>query len=157
MKVLDTFRFVIKYLPKLQSFDIEDCSFCYTTSLSLSSNSIQFYFSIYLPKLQSIETGVYSFSETTSLSLSSNSIQFYFSLYLPQLNQISLGNNSLSLTTSLSLQSTFALPPFQFQMFLSTMAIIPLFLMMMILKPSTSSPPLPSPPIKVFLSTNLHK
>ena len=91
----------------MQSFEV-DYSFLQTTSLSLSSNSIQFYFSLYLPNLQSFKTGRESFFETTSLSLSSNSIQFYFSLYLPQLNQISLGHNSFGETTSISLQSTLA-------------------------------------------------
>ena len=62
------------YLPNLQSFITGKYSFRETRSLSLSSNSIQFYFSIYLPNLQSFETGYQSFNKITSLSLSSNSI-----------------------------------------------------------------------------------
>ena len=65
-------------------------------TLSLSSNSIQFYFSIYLPNLQSFKTGKESFFKTTSLSLSSNSIQFYFSLYLPNLQSIEYGEKSFN-------------------------------------------------------------
>ena len=62
------------HLPNLQSFKTGRETFHKTTSLSLSSNSIQFYLSLYLPNLQSFETGDRSFSETTSLSLSGNSI-----------------------------------------------------------------------------------
>ena len=63
-------------LPNLQSFETGIDSFSKTTSLSLSGNSIKFYFSLYLPNLQSFITGDYTFSKTTSLSLSGNSIKF---------------------------------------------------------------------------------
>ena len=84
------------YLPNLQSFKIDNNSFYKTTSLSLSSNSIQFYFSLYLPNLQSFITGKESFQWTTSLSLSSSSIKFYFSLYLPNLLVFEFGENCLN-------------------------------------------------------------
>ena len=92
-------------LPSLQSFQTGYNSFKETTSLSLSSNSIKFYFSLHLPNLQSFKTGNFSFICTTSLSLSSNSIQFYFSLYLPNLQSFITGNGSFHETTSLSLSS----------------------------------------------------
>ena len=100
---------IYQNLPKLQSIEIGNTSFVCCSSLSLSSNSIQFYFSLYLPNLQTFKTDMLSLQNITSLSLSGNSIQFYFSIiYLPQLNQMSIGLDSLYKTSSISLQSTFA-------------------------------------------------
>ena len=65
-------------LPNLQSFKIGRSSFLEITSLSLSSNSIQFYSSIYLPQLNQISLGYCSFEETTSITLQST---FAFSLF----------------------------------------------------------------------------
>ena len=95
MKVFD-YRYGYIYLPNLQSFKTGNESFFETTSLSLSGNSIQFYFSLYLPNLQSFEIGKESFYETTSLYLSSNSIQFFFYSYLPNLQSLEIGENCLN-------------------------------------------------------------
>ena len=63
---------------KLKNVETGYQSFYNTTSLSLSSNSIIFYFSLYLPNLQSFITGNWSFSKISSLSLSSRIFLFLF-------------------------------------------------------------------------------
>ena len=82
----DNYCFSIEYfiyysfylnLPNLQSFATGNQSFCFTTSLSLSSNPMLFHLCLYLPTLQSFTTGFESFFNATILSLSSNSILFY--------------------------------------------------------------------------------
>ena len=90
-------------LPNLQSFITGRQSFYETTSLTLSSHSIKFYFSLYLPKLQFFEIGNISFFSTTSLSLSSNSIQSYFRLYLSNLQSFKIGKYSFYNTKFLCL------------------------------------------------------
>ena len=57
MKVFEYLIVICIFLPSLQSFETGNGSFKETRSLSLSSNSIQFYFYSYLPNLQSLEIG----------------------------------------------------------------------------------------------------
>ena len=77
LKLMESTSLVF-YLPNLQSLKTGEKSFYQTTTLSLSSNSIIFYFSLYLPNLQSFITGYESFDKTTSLSLSGRIFLFLF-------------------------------------------------------------------------------
>ena len=75
------------YLPNLQSFIMGDFSFKETTSLSLSSISIQFYFHENLPNLQSFITGKYSFYKTTNCILLSMFICYSIMYIFPNCNR----------------------------------------------------------------------
>ena len=95
-------------LPNLKSFKAGQYSFYNTLSLSLLSNSIEFYFSLNLPKLQSFQTGKESFYLTTSLSLSSRVFKLYYSIYLPNLQSFKTGDWSFWATKNLSIISNFS-------------------------------------------------